>query len=423
MAELYNMQEVQERLILVGVATSEHDDTKESLEELKELVKTAGAQAVATVIQNREKPHAGTYLGKGKIEEVAVLAEELQADGIVCDDELSPAQLKNLEDALGLKIMDRTMVILDIFAQHASTKEGKIQVELAQLKYRSSRLIGMGNVLSRLGGGIGTRGPGEKKLEMDRRLIRDRISQLGKELDEVVKAREVIRASRSKNPIPVIAIVGYTNAGKSTLLNYLTNAGVIEEDKLFATLDPTTRNLVLESGQQILLTDTVGFVRKLPHHLIEAFRSTLEEAKYADMILHVVDASNPDCDKHMHVVYETLRGLGVKDKKIITVFNKQDILREKISAGELSPEVQKDLKADETVKLSAKSGEGMDNLLEVIETLLRESKILFEHVFPYTETSKIQVIRKYGQLLEEEYRAEGTYVKAYLPKEIYMQLM
>ena len=423
MAELYNMQEVQERLILVGVATSEHDDTKESLEELKELVKTAGAQAVATVIQNREKPHAGTYLGKGKIEEVALLSAQLQADGIVCDDELSPAQLKNLEDALGLKIMDRTMVILDIFAQHASTKEGKIQVELAQLKYRSSRLIGMGNVLSRLGGGIGTRGPGEKKLEMDRRLIRDRISQLGKELDDVVKAREVIRASRSKNPIPVIAIVGYTNAGKSTLLNYLTNAGVIEEDKLFATLDPTTRNLVLESGQQILLTDTVGFVRKLPHHLIEAFRSTLEEAKYADMILHVVDASNPDCDKHMHVVYETLRGLGVKDKKIITVFNKQDILREKISTGQLSQEVQKDLKADETVKLSAKSGEGMDKLLEVIETLLQERKILFEHVFPYKETSKIQVIRKYGQLLEEEYRAEGTYIKAYLPKEIYMQLM
>ena len=351
------------------------------------------------------------------------MAEELQADGIVCDDELSPAQLKNLEDALGLKIMDRTMVILDIFAQHASTREGKIQVELAQLKYRSSRLIGMGNVLSRLGGGIGTRGPGEKKLEMDRRLIRDRISQLGRELDDVVKAREVARAARSRNPIPVIAIVGYTNAGKSTLLNYLTNAGVIEEDKLFATLDPTTRNLTLESGQQILLTDTVGFVRKLPHHLIEAFRSTLEEAKYADMILHVVDASNPDCDKHMHVVYETLRGLGVTDKKIITVFNKQDILREKIVAGELTAEVQKDLKADETVKLSAKRGEGMDVLLEVIEKLLRESKVLFEHIFPYTATSKIQVIRKYGQLLEEEYRADGTYIKAYLPKEIYLQLL
>ena len=422
MTELYNMEEVQERLILVGVATSEQDDTKESLEELKELVKTAGAETVAMVIQNREKPHPGTYLGKGKIEEVLLLVQELEADGIVCDDELSPAQMKNLEDAIGCKIMDRTMVILDIFAQHASTREGKIQVELAQLKYRSSRLIGMGNVLSRLGGGIGTRGPGEKKLEMDRRLIRDRISQLGRELDDVVKAREVLRAARSKNPIPVVSIVGYTNAGKSTLLNYLTNAGVIEEDKLFATLDPTTRNLTLPSGQQILLTDTVGFVRKLPHHLIDAFRSTLEEAKYADIILHVVDVSNPDCDKHMHVVYETLRGLGVTDKKIITVFNKQDVLREKIAAGEMEPEARKDLKADETVKLAAKCGEGVEELLAVLEKILRESKVLMEHVFPYAETSKIQVIRKYGQLLAEEYREDGTFIKAYVPKEIYMQL-
>ncbi len=423
MAELYDMEETQERLILVGVATYENDDTEESLLELAELVKTAGAETVAMVIQNREKPHPGTYLGKGKIEEVLRMIQELNADGIVCDDELSPAQMKNLEDALGCKIMDRTMVILDIFAQHASTREGKIQVELAQLKYRSSRLIGMGNVLSRLGGGIGTRGPGEKKLEMDRRLIRDRISQLGRELDDVVKAREVLRAARNKNPIPVVSIVGYTNAGKSTLLNYLTNAGVIEEDKLFATLDPTTRNLTLPSGQQILLTDTVGFVRKLPHHLIDAFRSTLEEAKYADIILHVVDASNPDCDKHMHVVYETLRGLGVTDKKIITIFNKQDILREKIAAGELEEETRKDLKADETVKLAAKIGEGTEELLEILEKILRESKVLVEHVFPYTETSKIQVIRKYGQLLEEEYRAEGTYVKAYVPKETYLQLM
>ena len=422
MAELYNMEEVAERLILVGVSTAENDDTKESLEELKELVKTAGAETVAMVIQNREKPHPGTYLGKGKIEEVLLLVQELNADGIVCDDELSPAQMKNLEDALGCQIMDRTMVILDIFAQHASTREGKIQVELAQLKYRSSRLIGMGNVLSRLGGGIGTRGPGEKKLEMDRRLIRDRISQLGRELDDVVKAREVARAARSKNPIPVVSIVGYTNAGKSTLLNFLTNAGVLEEDKLFATLDPTTRNLTLPSGQQILLTDTVGFVRKLPHHLIDAFRSTLEEAKYADIILHVVDASNPDCDKHMHVVYETLRGLGVTDKKIITVFNKQDVVREKIASGALEPETRKDLKADETVKLAAKTGEGIEELLAILEKILRESKVLIEHVFPYTETSKIQVIRKYGQLLAEEYQAEGTYVKAYVPKETYLQL-
>lgn len=421
MAELYNVEEVEERLILVGVSTEENDDTKESLKELKELVKTAGAETVAMVIQNREKPHPGTYLGKGKIEEVLLMLKELEADGIVCDDELSPAQMKNLEDALGCKIMDRTMVILDIFARHASTREGKIQVELAQLKYRSSRLIGMGNVLSRLGGGIGTRGPGEKKLEMDRRLIRDRISQLGKELNDVVKAREVARAARSKNPIPVVSIVGYTNAGKSTLLNYLTNAGVLEEDKLFATLDPTTRNLTLPSGQQVLLTDTVGFVRKLPHHLIDAFRSTLEEAKYADIIVHVVDAANPDCYKHMHVVYETLRTLGVTDKKIITVFNKQDMFRERIASGELEAEARKDLKADETVKLAAKTGEGAEELLEILEKVLRESKVLLEHVFPYTETSKIQVIRKYGQLLSEEYRAEGTYVKAYVPKEVYLQ--
>lgn len=422
MAELYSMEEKQERLILVGVATSEQDDTKESLEELKELVKTAGAETVAVVIQNRERPHPGTYLGKGKIEEVLELVVTLNADGVVCDDELSPAQMKNLEDALGTRIMDRTMVILDIFAQRASTKEGKIQVELAQLKYRSSRLIGMGHVLSRLGGGIGTRGPGEKKLEMDRRLIKDCISQLGRELDEVVRSREVLRAARNRNPIPVVAIVGYTNAGKSTMLNYLTGAGVLEEDKLFATLDPTTRNLVLPSGQQILLTDTVGFVRKLPHHLIDAFRSTLEEAKYADIILHVVDASNPDCDKHMHVVYETLRGLGVTDKTVITVFNKQDALREAIAAGADLMETQKDLKADETVKASAKTGEGMEQMLDVLEKVLRESKVLVEHVFPYTETAKIQVIRKYGQLLCEEYRAEGTYVKAYVPKETYMQL-
>ncbi len=422
MAELYNTEEVTERLILVGVATYENDDTKESLEELSELVKTAGAETVAMVIQNREKPHPGTYLGKGKIEEVLMLVQELKADGIVCDDELSPAQMKNLEDALGCQIMDRTMVILDIFAQHASTREGKIQVELAQLKYRSSRLIGMGNVLSRLGGGIGTRGPGEKKLEMDRRLIRDRISQLGRELDDVVKAREVARAARSKNPVPVVSIVGYTNAGKSTLLNFLTNAGVIEEDKLFATLDPTTRSLALPGGQQILLTDTVGFVRKLPHHLIDAFRSTLEEARYAEIIIHVVDAANPDCYKHMHVVYETLRGLGVTDKKIITVFNKQDILREKIANGELDEEVRKDLKADETVRMAAKIGEGTGELLAVLEKVLRESKVLLEHVFPYTETSKIQIIRKYGQLLAEEYQAEGTYVKAYVPKETYLQL-
>jgi len=265
MGEMHEIKEKEERLILFAVATKDGEETAESLDELEELAKTAGAVTVAKMIQNREKVHPGTYIGKGKIEELKILLDELGATGAVCDDELSPAQLKNLEEALQAKVMDRTMMILDIFAQHASTKEGKIQVELAQLKYRSNRLIGLRESLSRLGGGIGTRGPGEKKLEVDRRLIKDRIAQLNVELAEVKRYRETSRELRSKGPIPIVAIVGYTNAGKSTLLNHLTNAGVLEADKLFATLDPTTRNLILPSGQQLLLTDTVGFIRKLPH--------------------------------------------------------------------------------------------------------------------------------------------------------------
>lgn len=414
MAEMYDMKEKKERLILFAVATIDGDDTAEAVDELEELVKTAGAVTVAKVIQNRESVHPGTYIGKGKIEELKEMLSDLDATGVVCDDELSPAQLKNLEDALQAKVMDRTMIILDIFAQHASTKEGKIQVELAQLKYRSTRLIGMRNSLSRLGGGIGTRGPGEKKLEMDRRLIKDRISQLNRELEDVKHYRETARELRSKGPIPIVAIVGYTNAGKSTLLNHLTSAEVLEEDKLFATLDPTTRNLILPSGQQLLLTDTVGFIRKLPHHLIEAFRSTLEEAKYADIILHVVDSANPAAYKQMHVVYETLEKLGVKDKTIVTAFNKQD----KIEAEQII----KDFRADKTVKISAKGNIGLDALQEIFEEILRERKILFEKVFAYNDAGKIQIIRKYGQLLEEEYQAEGIYIKAYLPRDIYNSL-
>lgn len=414
MAELFEIKEKEERLILIGVATSDGDDTAESVDELEELAETAGAVTVAKVIQNRESAHPGTYIGKGKMEEVRLLLAELGATGVVCDDELSPAQLKNLEDVLQTKVMDRTMLILDIFAQHATTKEGKIQVELAQLKYRSSRLIGIRNSLSRLGGGIGTRGPGEKKLEMDRRLIRDRISQLNKELADVKKYRETSRELRSKGLTPIVAIVGYTNAGKSTLLNTLTSAGVLEEDKLFATLDPTTRNLELPSGQQLLLTDTVGFIRKLPHHLIEAFRSTLEEAKYADIILHVVDSSNPNADKQMHVVYETLTKLGVVDKTIITAFNKQDKLQ--------NGQIIKDLKADKTVKIAAKTGLGLNELQDIFEEILRERKILIEKVFSYNDAGKIQIIRKYGQLLEEEYQAEGIYIKAYLPKDVFHSL-
>ena len=336
---------------------------------------------------------------------------ELDATGIICDDELSPIQLGNMEDALNTKIMDRTLIILDIFANRASTNEGKIQVELAQLKYRQSRLVGLGKSLSRLGGGIGTRGPGEKKLEMDRRLIKSRIAQLNRELRDVKRHREVTREQRSRNQVPVAAIVGYTNAGKSTLLNTLTGAGVLEEDKLFATLDPTTRNLKLPSKQEILLTDTVGFIRKLPHHLIEAFKSTLEEAKYADIILHVVDASNPQMDEQMHIVYETLMNLEVKNKPVITAFNKQDKISEEV--------ILRDFKADRIVNISAKTGEGLENLQNVIEEVLREQKILIEQLYPYADAGKIQLIRKYGELLEEEYREEGIFAKGYVPIEIY----
>lgn len=415
MSNIYEIKDEEERVILAGVRISEQDDTEESLKELEELVKTAGGITLATVIQNRESIHPGTYLGKGKIEEIREMAVRLSATGIVCDDELSPAQLANLEDALQLKIMDRTLIILDIFAAHASTSEGKIQVELAQLRYRSSRLIGLRNSLSRLGGGIGTRGPGEKKLEMDRRLIRGRISQLNRELNDVKAHRETARQQRSRNHIPVAAIVGYTNAGKSTLLNVLTNAGVLEQDMLFATLDPTTRNYTLPSGQEILLTDTVGFIRKLPHHLIDAFRSTLEEARYADVVLHVVDASNPQMDTQMHIVYETLANLEVGDKPIITVFNKQDLIE--------APQVLRDFKADRTLSLSAKTGLGLDELKETIEEILRDQKIFLSHTFSYNEAGKIQLIRKYGQLLKEEYLGEGILIEAYIPIEIYGKIL
>lgn len=412
--KVYDIDDTIEKVILVGVKIREKDDTESCLLELGELIKTAGAQVLATVIQNREAVHPGTYIGKGKIEEIRELANELGATGVVCDDELSPAQLKNLESELDMKVMDRTLVILDIFAGRAQTNEGKIQVELAQLKYRLSRLAGLGSSLSRLGGGIGTRGPGEKKIEMDRRLIRDRIGQLKSELDDVVRHREVARAKRSSNSVPVAAIVGYTNAGKSTLLNHLTDADVLSEDKLFATLDPTTRMLELESGQQILLTDTVGFIRKLPHHLVDAFRSTLEEAKYSDIIIHVVDAHNPDMDIHMETVYKTLKDLGVTDKPVITLFNKMDMLE--------NPKELRDFNADKVLKISAKNEVGFDELKNVLEDILRESKMYLEKLFGFAEAGKIQLIRKSGQLLSEEYTQDGILVKAYVPKELYGQL-
>lgn len=400
-----------ERVILVGVSLSETEETNHSLDELSELVKTAGAQTAGRVIQSREQIHPGTYVGKGKIQEIKDLLWELEATGIVCDDELSPVQMKNLQDELDVKVMDRTLVILDIFAARASTSEGKIQVELAQLKYRQTRLTGFGTALSRLGGGIGTRGPGEKKLEMDRRLIKNRIAQLNRELKDVKRHREVTREQRSKSRIPVAAIVGYTNAGKSTLLNKLTGADILAEDKLFATLDPTTRSLKLSGGQELLLTDTVGFIRKLPHHLIEAFKSTLEEARYADIILHVVDASNPQMDEQMYTVYETLQNLKVGDRPVITVFNKQDRVE--------TEEIVRDFRADYTVKISARTGEGLADLTDTIEAVLREQKIAVEYLYDYKDAAKIQIIRKYGELTEEEYREDGIFVRGFVPADIY----
>lgn len=414
MAEMIELKEQEERVILVAVSTGEDDDTAASVDELEELASTAGAVTVGKVIQNRENVHPGTYLGKGKIEEVKELLWELDATGIICDDELSPAQLKNLEDALDTKVMDRTMVILDIFASRARTREGKIQVELAQLRYRAVRLVGLRNSLSRLGGGIGTRGPGEKKLEVDRRLIHERISQLKSELEDVKRHREVVRKKRENGGALTAAIVGYTNAGKSTLLNRLTQAGILAEDKLFATLDPTTRALTLPGGERVLLTDTVGFIRKLPHHLIEAFKSTLEEAKYSDVILHVVDCSNPQMDMQMHVVYETLRQLEITDKEIVTVFNKID--------REGADPAGRDMAADYRVKISAKTGEGLPDLLGVLETILRSRRIYFEKVFSYAEAGRIQRIRKNGRLLSEEYKEDGIHVTAYVPVELFEEL-
>ena len=414
MAKPQEIEEIEEKVILVGVSEQEGDDAEDSVTELAELVKTAGAIVVGTLIQKRETIHPGTYVGTGKVEEIALLIAQTGATGIVCDDELSPAQLRNLENMLDTKVMDRTLIILDIFAARATTSEGKIQVELAQLKYRLSRLSGLGKTMSRLGGGIGTRGPGEKKLEIDRRLINERIAQLNRELKEVVKHREITRAKRAKSEVPVVAIVGYTNAGKSTLLNHLTDAEVLEEDKLFATLDPTTRMLELDGHQQVLLTDTVGFIRKLPHHLIEAFKSTLEEAKYADYIFHVVDASNPQMDKQMHIVYETLDHLGVKNKKMVTLFNKMDQRTEE--------EPLQDFRADHILQISAANNQGLDEIKALLQEMLREDKVYIERVIPYAQAGIIQLVREKGELVSEEYVPEGIEIKAYVPMEVYGKL-
>lgn len=411
---VYDLKEQEERVILVGVQTDDSEPAEASLDELGELAKTAGAVVTGRLIQNREQIHSATYIGKGKILELKELVWETDATGIICDDELTSVQIGNLEKELDCKIMDRTLLILDIFAARAVSSEGKIQVELAQLKYRASRLVGLRSSLSRLGGGIGTRGPGEKKLEMDRRLIRERISRLKRELKEVEQHRERIRIQRKQSRMKVAALVGYTSAGKSSIENALTGAGILEDAMLFSTLDTTTRALELDGKQQILLTDTVGFIRKLPHHLIEAFKSTLEEAKYADIILHVVDASNPQMDTQMYVVYETLRQLGVEGKPVVTLFNKQDRVPD---AGNL-----RDFQADYTLHTSAKTGQGLEELKTVLVEILRKEQIYIERLYPFSEAGKIQMIRQSGQLLSEEYTAEGIAVTAYVPQEIYGKL-
>lgn len=410
---MYNTDNETERVILIGVQL-EDDDTTKSLDELAELARTAGAETVGRIIQPREYAHPSTYIGKGKLDEARIMIDQLDATGIICDDELSPAQLKNLEDILDTKVMDRTMVILDIFAARASTSEGKLQVEMAQLKYRMTRLAGLGTTLSRLGGGIGTRGPGEKKLETDRRIIKDRLSKLSNELKEVENHRNVLRARRVNTTTPVVAIVGYTNAGKSTLLNKLSDAGVLSEDKLFATLDTTTRSKVLPNGEKVLLTDTVGFIRKLPHHLIQAFRSTLEEAKYADILVHVVDASNPDCEHQIKTVYETLKSLNVEDKPVITLLNKCDITD--------GTYILKDENADATIRISARTGYGLDEFLQKLQEIIMENRIELNKVFSYKDAGKIQLIREYGQLIKEEYTEQGIEVQAKVPRSVYNQL-
>ena len=363
--KLYEVEKPAERVILVAV--DEDGSMKDDfLNELEELAQTAGDVTVGRLIQRREKRHPGHYIGKGKAEELKLMIAALDADGIITDDELTPAQMRNLEDMLDTKVMDRTMVILDIFAARALSNEGKIQVELAQLKYRLTRLSGQGTSLSRLGGGIGTRGPGEKKLENDRRYKKERIAELESSLRDIETHRELLRSGRGKKGVINVSLVGYTNAGKSTLLNKLTDAGVLAEDKLFATLDTTARNLKLPGGTSIILTDTVGFIRKLPHHLIRAFRATLEEMKYADILIHVVDASNPDRAQQMSTVYSTLKDLGCEKTPVITAFNKMD--------RDVELPLPPDTSARQTVKISALDGNGTEELALAVETLIKSFK-------------------------------------------------
>ncbi|MBQ7800153.1 MAG: GTPase HflX [Oscillospiraceae bacterium] len=398
-----------QRCLLVGVDTIEYD-RESSLDELKMLCETAGGEVVGTTSQKRDVPDKVTCVGIGKLQEIALFCDVNEVDLVIFDIELSAVQLKNIENVISCAIIDRTMLILDIFAGRANTAEGKLQVELAQLKYRLPHLLGKGSAMSRLGGGIGTRGPGESKLESDRRHIHRRIDSLERELEKVEKRRETTRRARKENEVSTVALVGYTNVGKSTILNKLTGSDVLSKDMLFATLDPTTRSLTLENGQTVLLTDTVGFVSRLPHQLVSAFKSTLEEAVYADLILNVCDISSDDYENQLSVSKKLLLELGCDENKIITVYNKCDKL-----AGGIG--VMMD---DRSVVVSAHSGFGLDNLLKRIENELC-STVKLNLLFPYDKMDVIAKIRKNGSVVSQEYDENGVSVVAFVSKkEIYL---
>lgn len=399
--ELYENSEKIQRALLVGIDTGEYD-AEASMAELYELVGSAGAEPVASMMQKRDKPDGATCIGSGRIEEIRDFCQENEIDFIVFDLELTPTQIRNIENATDTRTIDRTMLILDIFAIRAKTNEGKLQVELAQLKYLMPRLSGKGKEMSRLGGGVGTRGPGETKLETDKRHIRRRIESLKEELSHMTDRREQLRARRKKDGIITVAIVGYTNAGKSTLMNTLTQAGVLSENKLFATLDPTSRALKLPNGVSVMMIDTVGLVRRLPHHLVEAFKSTLEEAALADIILNVCDASSEEYQLHLEVTNSLLKELGCQERPIISVFNKCDLVSNPL-----------DLPNDrDTVRICAKNGAGIEELLHKIELNLPVRLRKYELLIPFDQGSVISILRKAGALLSEEFTPDGTKVTA-----------
>ncbi len=399
--EFYENSQEPEVAVLVGIDMGLYN-AQVSMDELEELARTAGAVVAAKIIQKRDKPDSATYVGSGRLEEIKAFTEANDVDLLIFDGELTPSQQRNIEDETDIRVIDRTTLILDIFAARARSNEGKIQVELAQLKYSLPRLGGKGAEMSRLGGGIGTRGPGESKLESDRRHIHRRIQSLQEELVQIAKRRENLRARREKDGIETVAIVGYTNAGKSTLMNTLTNAGVLAENKLFATLDPTSRALTLPDGRTVMLIDTVGLVRRLPHQLVDAFRSTLEEAANATVILNLCDASDECCTEHLNVTMNLLAALGCADKPIISVLNKCDLCD-----GSFVLPAQ-----GEFVMISAKTGEGLGNLLAKIQLSLPPTRRKAELLIPYNEGGLVSYIREEGVLIKEDYRADGIYVKA-----------